>query len=307
LESCRAERIRAIARRELSISTEYPFCPQLRQQPTRLLRCANGLIYDINNHGFRGPDVFLEKAPGTFRIIVLGDSVTFGEGVKWEDTYTYRLQDRLHKEVSPTIEVLNFGVSSWSTTDEIAYLEQQGQAFQPDVVLLAYFLNDANYAGGLDLWEEFRASYEAAVLRHSYLFSYVYARIGQQVYGRRYVEHTLQDALSHTAEWERSMHLLHKGSVIANRIGAQYGVIIFPFMYRLDDSYPFVVIHDMIKQVCQEHDIPVLDLFPAYRGHKDTSLWAHPSDQHPNEIGHEIAAETIANFLISQEMVGERP
>jgi lysophospholipase L1-like esterase len=272
--------------------------------PRGYFDAQNGLTYHLNNYGLRGPDIAPEKPEGVFRIIVLGDSFTFGEGVKWEDTFTYQLEQILRERVSPKIEVLNFGTSSWSTSDETTYLEQVGVQFQPDLVLNVYVLNDANYAGGLDMWENFRAKYEATGwLKHSYLFSFAYATIAQQMIGRAYSQEMVNSALQDQAAWDASFHFLQKGDGIAKGVDAAYAVIIFPFLYQLDENYPFAVLHQKISDFTQSVNIPTLDLLPAFSGQPYAALWAHPSDQHPNEIGHRLAAEAIANFLIEKELL----
>ena len=80
-------------------------------------------------------------------------------------------------------------------------------------------------------------------------------------------------------------------------------MVIFPFMYRLDDSYPFAVIHRMVEEALREHGIPVADLFPAFEGESYTRLWVHPSDQHPNDRAHAIAARAIADLLRTEGLV----
>jgi hypothetical protein len=56
-------------------------------------------------------------------------------------------------------------------------------------------------------------------------------------------------------------------------------------------------VHDAVVRYCSDHGIPVLDLRPAYSGYDGLELWVHPSDQHPNEIAHDMAARAIAWFL----------
>ncbi|MCI0580542.1 MAG: SGNH/GDSL hydrolase family protein [Chloroflexi bacterium] len=257
----------------------------------------NGLTYQTNRYGFRGPDYETAKPAGTRRVILLGDSFTFGEGVKFEDTLGSQLQTLL----GPGVEVLNFGVSAWGTVDEIGYLEQAGVQFQPDLVVVVYVLNDAGYT--VDLWENFRSTYENPALRSSYLASYVYATIGRQLSSRQYAQDLVNSALTEEDEWNASFHFLYKGSLITGEAGSNYMVAIFPFMYELNDDYPFRPLHDNIASFCMANDIPVLDLLAAFQGESYPDLWVHPSDQHPNEKGHRIAAEALADFILVQGLL----
>ena len=259
----------------------------------------NALSYKINRHGFRGPEFSKQKLDGTFRIVILGDSFAFGEGVRWEDTFSYQLREIFISD-APTryIEVVNLFVFSRETAYEITYLEHEGATFDPDLVIVVYVMNDANHAGGLDLWDNFREQYEASgLVRRSHFASYVYARVMRHVYGRRYVRGLVDSALSETELWATSMDELSRGAQIAQRMDADFAVVIFPFMYRLDESYPLHDLHDLVRSHCESQEIPVLDLFDAFEGRPYADLWVHPTDQHPNEIGHRIAAEAIAQFL----------
>lgn len=271
----------------------------------------NGLTYRINRHGFRGPDFQRRKTPGTFRVLVLGDSFTFGEGVRWEDTFAKRLERHLDAELGSAVEVLNFGVSGWTSKSEVRFLEQAGLAYEPDLVLIVYVLNDTKYLPRLDVWEDFRASYEPeGFVRHSYFGSWLYARVARHIRGQRYVETLVDGALAQQGRWEKMLSELLAGRQIAARAGAGYAVVIFPFMYRLDEGYPFAVVHAMVENALRDGDVPVHDLFPAFRGERYEDLWVHPSDQHPNDRAHAIAARSIADFLQDEGLIatgsGER-
>lgn len=65
----------------------------------------------INSDGLRGREINTPKPPHTFRILAVGDSVTFGYGVREEDTYVKVLERRLNEGESGgrEFEVLNGG------------------------------------------------------------------------------------------------------------------------------------------------------------------------------------------------------
>jgi hypothetical protein len=103
-----------------------------------------GVPVRINNLGFRDPrDYDLAKKPNTFRIIVLGDSVTFGHGSIYESTYPYLLESRL-KQWRPEVDwqVWNLGVPGYNTSQELAYLKDVAARYQPDLVVVGFFFND---------------------------------------------------------------------------------------------------------------------------------------------------------------------
>jgi hypothetical protein len=263
----------------------------------------NGLTYELNNRGFRGPDFETHKTPGNLRVMVLGDSFTFGEGVQLEHTFCRRLEVDLNQHAGQPVEVLNISTSAWGTDDEINYFEQAGMAFEPDLVLVVYVFNDADYAGGLDLWENFRTAYENRYLKFSYLASFCYATVKRQIYGKQYIDELLAGALEEENKWAESLDYLSKGMVLAESIGARYAVVAFPFMYELNENHPFRPLQEMLSQYCADNGIVELDLLEAFLGQPYAELWVHPSDQHPNERGHKIAAEAMAEFILENDLL----
>jgi lysophospholipase L1-like esterase len=258
----------------------------------------DGLRYRINNYGFRGPDYPIKKPRGVQRIVLIGDSFAFGEGVRFEQTLGERLERLLNErggDAAP-VEILNLGVGGAGTLSELSFLRHRGIALEPDLVLWLYVLNDAG-AAQLDLWENFTKQYERRWIRRSFLASYLYARVGRQILGRKYIDELVGQSKGQRKKWKRSMKRLGKAHDVARAAGAEFLVAIFPFMYRLDDGYPFRDFHDVVSIYCRNNDIDVLDLLPAFIGQTDTDLWVHPSDQHPNEIGHQIAAEALYPFV----------
>lgn len=271
--------------------------------PDGYFDATNGIVYETNDHGFRGPEFDDLKAAGTRRIAVLGDSFTFGEGVKEPDTFCAQMRDLF----GPGVEVLNLGASAWGTKDEICYLEARGIQFQPDLVVVAYVLNDADYAGGLDLWVEFRSQYEKRWLKHSYLASWVYAMIARGTLGRQYLEQVVASSMNATKAWDESFAMLSRGQEIAAQHGAKFMVCIFPFMYDLTESHPMKPVHARIRAYCESHGIATLDLLDAFMGQKDTTLWAHPTDQHPNARGHRIAARALTAYIREHALLDAAP
>ncbi|HVJ24265.1 MAG TPA: GDSL-type esterase/lipase family protein [Burkholderiales bacterium] len=95
-----------------------------------------------NSRGLRDAREFpYEKPAGTLRVLALGDSHTQGYEVRQDATYSAVLERALIANGFKA-EVLNAGVSGFSTAEELAYLEAEGYRYQPDVVVLGFFAND---------------------------------------------------------------------------------------------------------------------------------------------------------------------
>lgn len=93
----------------------------------------------INSRGLRDREYDLAKPEGAFRILVLGDSFTWGYGVSDEEIFTERLEAALTRD-GRNVEVLNAGVSGWGTDQQALFLESEGFQYSPDLVVLAFFL-----------------------------------------------------------------------------------------------------------------------------------------------------------------------
>ena len=95
-----------------------------------------GAYVKINSLGFRDYEYSIKKPEDTFRIVVLGDSFTFGYGVNINETYVKQLEVLLNKKYEKNIEVLNFGGNGGNTLLEVDYLRERVLDFEPDFVLI---------------------------------------------------------------------------------------------------------------------------------------------------------------------------
>ena len=106
----------------------------------------DGFFMKINSYGMRDYEYSLEKPENTFRIAILGDSFTFGFGEKMNETYPKLLETSLRNKYSESnIEVLNFGGNGHNTFTEYLILTKKVVLFEPDLIILGYFLNDPDY------------------------------------------------------------------------------------------------------------------------------------------------------------------
>jgi len=95
-----------------------------------------------NSRGLRDARDFpYDKPAGTLRVLALGDSHTQGYEVRQEATYAAVLERYLNAK-GKKAEVLNAGVSGFSTAEAAAYLENEGHRYRPDVVVLGFYAND---------------------------------------------------------------------------------------------------------------------------------------------------------------------
>jgi len=110
-----------------------------------------------NRLGLRGPDPAVPKPPGFIRILMLGDSFTFGFPVKDEETFCSLIERGLRERGYP-VEVVNGAVSGYSPTLEYILLRDELLALEPDLVILWYDRGDLQE----DYWFQRNLIYDAA-------------------------------------------------------------------------------------------------------------------------------------------------
>ncbi|HBP88913.1 MAG TPA: hypothetical protein DD706_14600 [Nitrospiraceae bacterium] len=101
----------------------------------------NPAHHDINAHGLRDDNFSAEKPEGSFRILVLGDSIPFGKAVPTASTFPNKLESLL-KDSGQMVEVINTGVSGYTPYNELHYYLSEGRKFNPDLVILSFCMND---------------------------------------------------------------------------------------------------------------------------------------------------------------------
>ncbi|MCR4324743.1 MAG: SGNH/GDSL hydrolase family protein [Candidatus Curtissbacteria bacterium] len=100
---------------------------------------------DTNSQGIRGREISLEKPQNTYRILLLGDSMTFGWGVNEEETFAKVLENNLNtwskeSNLDTNFEVINAGFTGGKTLDSYyVFLNEMGLKYKPDLVVLNLF------------------------------------------------------------------------------------------------------------------------------------------------------------------------
>jgi lysophospholipase L1-like esterase len=95
----------------------------------------------VNSLGLRGPEV-LPKQPGELRVLCLGDSLTYGQGVADEHTLPHLLERALGERTGGAVSVVNGGLRAYATNQELGLLEELGPRIAPEAVVLLWFNND---------------------------------------------------------------------------------------------------------------------------------------------------------------------
>jgi hypothetical protein len=252
----------------------------------------------MNSRGYRDRERALEKAPDVHRLLCLGDSFAWGVGVHFDDALPQRLERALTRRRRQTWEVVNLALPGLGTVDHAAQLQGEGFAYQPDAVLLAFVLNDAESRERMVARErEFaaRAAAPPSPLGRFALYRFVAGRLEASQEARRRVAYHRGLYDEGTPDWVGCQKALREMGGACRERGVPLIVAIFPlFGNPLDAGYPFTDIHARVAAAATEAGADAVDLLPDYRGLRWELLVVDGvSDEHPNEIAHRIAADRL--------------
>jgi lysophospholipase L1-like esterase len=268
--------------------------------------------YNTNALGLRDRDYSPVKPEGVKRILMLGDSFTFGLGVP-DDAKIFAdiLEERLNAmdiaSAPHGVEVLNAGYPSTLTGDWVKSADKLVPQFKPDIVVIVFFLRDGTQV--MFIPEYFMKIREHIVARneHSFWYQHSYAwRIVRDNLDRHHVSSDYAQQFINayfgnereTLEWQTAQrNLLHIRDVAAAH-GAKTGMVIFPVLVQLNEHYPFASICDLLMNFAATHNMPALNLLGTFLGYDAPRLWVSPWDQHPNEEGHALTADAMLPFLV---------
>jgi hypothetical protein len=271
-----------------------------------------GHVTPTNSRGYRDKERTLAKPPGTRRIVCLGDSFAWGTGVQFDDALPQRLERGLNRREGETWEVVNLARPGMNTVDQAPQLASEGLAYDPDLVVLAFCLNDAEDAGVRDARTKARAERGSArrqsgrrgppspaFMDRFALYRFVSGRLHATLQNRARIEGYKAGYAPDAAGWVACQEALRQMVRLCRDRGVPFVVTIFPlFGNLLDDGYPFPEIHARVAEVSTAAGARVVDLLPAYRKLRWELLVVNgPRDEHPNEIAHRIAADTLLQKL----------
>jgi lysophospholipase L1-like esterase len=260
--------------------------------------------YRRNSLGLRGPEPTPAAPGGPRRVLLIGDSFTFGLGVEDDDAPFPAVLGRRLAGSDPPVEVVNGGIPGSVSADWLALWRRAGDLIDPDVVIVVFFLRDGTT---LLTIPDFFGQIRREIARRNagstlYQYSHLYRRLRDLRDRSRVAEiytESLIDAYvgEDTTEWQHAQqNLLELRSMVEDH-GAVFGLAVFPVLVELDDDYPFQPVVDALMDFARRNDIQALDMLPAFRGLDGPDLWVSSLDQHPNAEGHELAAEALLPFV----------
>ena len=276
--------------------------------------------YRVNSQGFRGPDVPIKKPRGVRRVVVLGDSIAFGYWVAEEDALAAQLQSLLGEVGGEgPIEVLSFGVPGYNLDQEVETLRTRALVYEPDVVVVAFCLNDLegifSYELGLVQDRTTRRSsvlgrLREGLLSNSYFFAWLEYRLAELQARRDFVRarNPFSGPLYEEAVSQQKKALLGKFTILRAILASRDipGLVVaFPTFTGKWERYPHHGLHQVVLEAAEESGllgVDLLDCYSAY-GFRDVRV----DVVHPNPIGHRIAAHGIRDALCEEQILCPGP
>lgn len=258
-----------------------------------------------NRHGFRTPDLAIEKPSGTKRVLVLGDSHTEGYTVGDLETYARHLERGL-AETWPT-KVIALGVGGWSTDQEVLAYLHHGRHYQPDLVVLQVTHNDIPFNACDRYWRGrkpcFRRHGETLLLT------------GVPVPNTRHLGLTKHWLLRHSAIAAIVEGYLGRLGVDADIEATDFdearrvtGLLLRDLKDLVEADDARLVIFDatpdmteantLFRKLAKELEIPFIDITPAFGGDIAAHRTGKKNDRHWNARGHAEVGRLLMRELL---------
>lgn len=287
-----------------------------------------GELYEVNSAGFRDVEHSLKKKPGVSRIMVIGDSFTFGMGVNLEDTYPKQLERFLNR-ANVTCEVINCGVIGYNMWQHYEMLERKVLPNNPDLVILGVFEDDIGvsvrpYKDPED-WQGvklYQPKFFSGILNHLSLWTFIRNATALYEYKYRYrrghnymkgieerkkvwgpsnptdVNYRIMSGKIEKEKYVDFSNKLKKFVQTANDAGVKVLVVFIPDSVQLGD-FRMQAVNRFLKRVCGEIGVSFLDVTPFLESEDNySSLYLFPVDAHGTPKGLGLIAKSIADQIV---------
>jgi len=259
--------------------------------PNRQARLM-GVDFRSNSQGLRDREFSFERVPGKLRIVMLGDSLTVGWGVPFEQTFPKRIE-QMYAEAGIDAEVINLGVGNYNTMQEVQAFLVKGYRYQPDVVVLNYFVNDAEPIVPVGA--------PSALMRGCYACVFVAGRgdaLMRRFFGRQdWTQYYLSLYGDGTARgWLDAKAAIDRLAEFCKASGIKLMIASLPELHDVA-NYRFGRVTDLVRKSAEENGAAFVDVLPVLAEQPSAKLWVTPPDPHPNAYANALIAKALFEAL----------
>lgn len=241
------------------------------------------------------------KQPDEYRIALIGDSYTFGEGVpRTEDTFAQVLEDTLNqRRQAVTVRTFNFGASAYSVKEMVATLQYRTPDVQPDLVVMTIITSDFNLARTPRIDEEgylvdrklYRFSPPGSMVRRALRHIHLIYVLGEIAV--RWASPSLDiGEMIARGETPDTYEYVRQFKKLAEEPRLSYVIVLLPRMR--EKSWGGVP-----DQLTRDH-IAYLDLSSLKNEFTEAQYWASRFDPHPSAVVHRRIGEALADYVRHQ-------
>lgn len=252
-----------------------------------------------NKYGYRDYEYNLKKKEGVFRIIVLGDSQTFGHGIKdLNNTWVKKLEKKLIESVGNTsIEVLSISGPGWNSDTYLYELFKKSFKFNPDLVILAYYHNDIPFPISLNCDSSDRKiTPDISIFQSSKLVSFINFRINrllEKIGEKPRYSDCLNQAYD-SIGWEMNKFYLDIMGLSLSIKKIHFMITVIPLIHQLDSNYPLAGPHKKLKEFSIKRNIEFLDFYEeGFKNLNPSNLKVSKTDHHLNKNAGDIMADVL--------------
>jgi lysophospholipase L1-like esterase len=269
-----------------------------RHEPGSRLRLF-GVDVEIDSRGFRDVEHARPRPPGTTRLLLLGDSITFGWGVPYGERFSEILEERWSAALGRPCEIVNTGHGNYNTAQESALLHELPADEPADGVLQVWYVNDAEPQPA-HREAPWYARFRVAIFlwaKTDLLQRRVGARAGYADYYRGLYAPgaaglaDFSAALTRTGAWARER-------------GVPWVFVVLPEFHDFAPGGPLDDVFARVRAEAAAAGAIVVDAIPAFRGHDPATIRVAVNDVHPNATGHAIIAAAILEAIDPAIFVG---
>jgi hypothetical protein len=234
-----------------------------RDAGTRTLGGPGGRAFDhltIGPEQLRGRRDEGPRRDGVPRLMILGDSITYGQGVyDWRDTWPEVLATLLERNNRPH-ELAVLAMPGRDMPGHLEELERWGPRVRPDTIVYQWYVNDievlSNRPDRTRGWQ--RWSGHGWLRRTSYLYYFLDHRAMELLPApvRSYAEYITQDFAPGSAEWAEFERYFHAFAVEAAAFAPRRIMVLYPQVpYR--ERYPLLALHERMRAMAEPHELSV--------------------------------------------------
>ena len=262
-----------------------------------------GIEYKTNSLGLRmTQELSPQKLANEKRILALGDSFVWGEGLPYEDLVTVKMEALLNRDYGEVL-VINGGQSGFDTNDELERLKLLMPLCQPDIAIVFFYTNDVV---GKDDKHSFnlRQNIQESLRTYSKFLGFLYY-LFKDKFGIPTV--FLPSDLFNLDDSKPGWIAFRKAAIEIQRECSQNNVqllfVLIPTLTNLDANYPYAELRTKTNSFLKGIGIPVYDIFDLFAPYRASDLWISLKNTHWNGKGTALASVGIVDFVNTHNLL----